>query len=101
MARVRFVANRRAERALTTSPRVHLILGRASRQVLGEARRLSDSERYRNGLEAEVDRDIRGRLVGRVNANWWASGFVEFGTVNRPPEAPLRRALDSLRGLLR
>lgn len=86
---------------MLSSLRVRLLLERATRHVLNEARRLSDSERYRSGLASEVDRDIRGRLLGRVNANWWASGFVEFGTISQPAEAPLRRALDSTRGSLR
>jgi hypothetical protein len=76
-------------------PEVDKALARAADNVADEARRLTDSDRYRYGIKAEVGDNEKGDPVGRVNAMWWASGFIEFGTSVRRPEAPLRQALDS------
>ena len=70
--------------------------------VRDEAQRIATAEAYdtgayRDGIESAVGVES-GVLKGRVNANDWKSHFIEFGTVHRTPEAPLRRAAESVVG---
>lgn len=62
----------------------------------------SDSgEHYRDMIEADAG-IVNGQVTGRVNANKWTSGFIEFGTQGSdrhhatPAFAVLRRAVESL-----
>lgn len=45
---------------------------------------------YVGGLESEINDGPEGP-VGRVNATDWASHWVEWGSQNNPPYAPLRK----------
>ncbi len=92
---VRFEQHRGFEKDAVRLPEVDRALGRAAGNVADEARSLATSDRYKAGVIAEVGDDEHGDPVGRVSAMWWASGFIEFGTSDRRPEAPLRQALDS------
>lgn len=92
---IRFEFRRGVEKDIVRLPEVDAALGRAVRAVTEEAARLTDSSHYRDGIKAEVGDNEHGDPVGRVNATWWASGFIEFGTSQRRAEAPLRQALDS------
>jgi hypothetical protein len=74
------------------------VVGRIAEAVADEARSNTDSHRYRDGIKVEVGDDEHGDPVGRVNATWFASGFIEFGTSQQNPDAPLRHALDSAVG---
>lgn len=53
---------------------------------------------YVQGISSEVTTDEQGRFVGRVNAFHFTSLWIEFGSVNNPAYAPLRRALDGMQG---
>lgn len=56
-----------------------------------EASPVADGD-YRDGIEATTA-DREGEVVGRVNANDWKSHWIEWGSVNNPPHAPLRRGV--------
>lgn len=92
---VKFVLRAGAEKEIVRLPAVDAALERAVRYVAEEAIRFTESSRYREGIKPEVGDNEHGDPVGRVNATWWASGFIEFGTSQRRAEAPLRQALDS------
>ena len=57
-----------------------------------------DQRDYVDGIEVETGDDEQGNPVARVNANDWKSHGIEFGTVDTPKFAPLRRGLDSQGG---
>ena len=96
----RFKPTPGADQALIRQPAVLAALATASRQVETEAKRLAGpvSTRFEDGLDSVAGIDEHGP-VGRVNANWWASLFIEYGTATQPPRAILRQALDSTRGV--
>lgn len=54
-----------------------------------------EGEHYRDKVDADVHIE-KGRFVGRVNAHKFTSGFLEFGTIQMRPRAPLRRGVESI-----
>jgi len=92
----RVVVRTDIERILSKQPGLVAALGKATDRIENEAVRLASpvSQRFADGIDSGVDVDSLG-MFGRVNANWWGSLFVEFGTVTQPPRAILRRALDT------
>lgn len=95
----RFDYNRRCEQFLVRQPA--LVANLAARAKAGETQaiRLATpvSRRFADGIDSTAGIDTRG-AVGRVNANWWGSLFVEFGTRTQPPHPILRQTLDSMVG---
>lgn len=61
-------------------------------QVANTAKRLTDSRRVAEGILAEGPQLDSLGVLALVNAHHWTSAFVEFGTVDQPPTAMLRRA---------
>lgn len=52
---------------------------------------------YRDSIEVELARDdATGVLMARVNATDFKSHWIEFGTIDTPAFAPLRRALEGM-----
>lgn len=70
-------------------------LHRVATTVANEAKRISPSGRYNDEIEVDDGTDEIGRVVSRVNAHHWTSWFIEAGTVNQAPSAPLRKAMES------
>ena len=90
----RFVENPNGIRALSGQPDVVAALMVRPRAIAADARQLTPSRRVAEAIKAEGPTiDSRGALA-RVNAHHWASGFVEFGTINQRPVAMLRRAAE-------
>lgn len=77
---------------LAFNPKVGSHLLATAKRIAVDARRLTDSERVANGIEAEGPDLGRFGMVAHVVASHWTSAFVEFGTVRQPPTAMLRRA---------
>jgi hypothetical protein len=53
-----------------------------------------DEGDYRDGIETETGMGKDG-IQGRVNATWWTSHFIEFGTDDTPTFAPMRRGAEA------
>lgn len=51
---------------------------------------------YRDSLDMSVGVGAAGMMVGRVLSTDPFAHLVEFGSVNNPPYAPLRRAVESV-----
>lgn len=96
----RFVSTPGIDQILARQPAILAALAAAAGRVESEAKRLAGpvSRRFEDGLDSTAGIDGQGP-VGRVNAHWWGSLFVEFGTATQPPRAILRQALDSTRGV--
>lgn len=95
------------ERQLSRSPEMLAVLGKAAANIAKEARRIAPREaalppgrrrHYADTISSAAGIDEHGEPVGRINAFHFTSLFIEFGTVHNPPYAPLRRALDGMRG---
>lgn len=70
---------------------------RAAEAIADAARGLAPEEfgDYKDGIEAEAGTDAKG-VLGRVNANDWKSGLIEFGAgEGRPVFAPLRKGAEA------
>ena len=106
MATVRLRLNPGYEKALLRSPEMVAALGVAADRIAKEAKKaaprqagLVDPRRrhYADMIDGQAWADIDGAR-GTVNARHFTSLLIEFGSVNNPPFAPLRRALDGMRG---
>lgn len=51
---------------------------------------------YKGRIRTTVEVDAKGRIFGRVHADDIAAHIVEWGSVNNPAYAPLRRAAEQL-----
>lgn len=93
----RFVWRKGIDREVASSAGMRKLLADVADLIADETRRNAPkaSGRYRDGIESELALDDRGLPLGRVNAHHWTSHYVEFGTSQRPPQAPMRRAVDS------
>lgn len=90
----RFVYRADAERILVRQPLALAALSAATKRVENQAKQLIRpySGRFADEIDSTIGVDEKGP-VGRVNAHWWGSLFVEFGTSTQVARAPLRRAL--------
>lgn len=104
----RFVVTPGAEHRLARTPEMLAQLRAAADRIAAEARRnapRSDAlppgrrRHYVDGIAATAGIDKDGP-VGRVNAFHFTSWWIEAGSVHNQPYAPLRRALDAMRGRL-
>ena len=106
MASVRLVLKPGYETQFLRSPEMVKALGQAADHVAGEARRVAPREaalpKGRRKHYADMIDGVAGiqdgRALGRVLALHFTSLWVEFGTVNNEPHAPLRRGLDASAG---
>lgn len=107
MASVRLVLNTDYERQLGRSPEMLRALGVAADHVAGEAKQAAPRQatlptgrrkHYAEMIDGVSGLDERGQPVGRVLALHFTSLLIEFGSVNNPPYAPLRRGLDASQG---
>lgn len=106
MAAVRLQLKAGYERQLMASPEMRKALGKAADHVAGEAKQAAPREpvlpkgrrkHYADMIDGVTGTDAQGPL-GRVVALHFTSLWVEFGSVNNPPHAPLRRGLDASSG---
>lgn len=106
MATVRLQLKLDYERQLLRSPELLAAMHKAADHVAREARLAAPR---RDSLPAGRERHygdmIDGQawigptgVVGTVNARHYTSVIIEFGSVNNPPYAPLRRGLDASAG---
>lgn len=107
MASVRLQLKPGFEAEMLRSAEMRDALRTAARNIAGEVRQIAPRQaqlppgrrrHYVDGIGADVTFDGRGRPIGRVNAFHFTSLWIEFGSINNPPYAPLRRALDGMRG---
>lgn len=89
----RFDISPTAKRDVATMAGTKAELKTVAVSVANEAKRLVKSHRVANEIDVAVGTDELGP-VARVNANHWTSWFLEGGTLNQPPQAYLRRALE-------
>ena len=106
MATVRLRLNAGYEKALLRSPEMLAAVGQAADRIATEAKRAAPREpgldkgrrrHYADMIDGQAWADSDGAR-GTVNARHFTSLLIEFGSVNNPPFAPLRRALDGMRG---
>jgi hypothetical protein len=95
----RFVANPQAQGLLGRTPQMAALLKDRAEQVARVVRQIGprgdSGEHYVDMIETDVG--VEGpTLIGRVSANKFTSGFIEFGTVRTPAFAPLRRAVEAV-----
>lgn len=75
-------------------------MGERAEQIAAAARTIapydptSDGPHYRDQIGVDVGVED-GLATGRVHADDEAAGYIEFGTVDTPTFAPLRRAAES------
>jgi hypothetical protein len=107
MAAVRLRLTPGYERQLLRSAQLLAGLRLAAERVADEAVRIAPREaalpegrrrHYADMIDATSGFDGQGLPLGRVNALHFTSNFIEFGTVDTAPHAPLRRALDGSQG---
>jgi hypothetical protein len=87
-------------KAIGFMPGIAHAMEETAEEIADEARELApvDEGDYIAGIEATGGTDSESAM-GRVNANDWKSGLVEFGTGSPGPTAryaPLRRAVQQL-----
>lgn len=94
-----FVPNPFFEEELARSLGLQVVVHGLTEDTADEVRATGprDEGNYIEGIETDVGIED-GRATGRVIANDMASGLIEFGTVNNPPFAPLRRAAEKVVG---
>lgn len=105
MATVRLQLKHDYEKRLMASPELLRALGKAAGHVEGEVRQAAPRrgalppgrEKHYVDMVDSVTGYDRGP-VGRVLALHFTSMLIEFGSVNNPPYAPLRRGLDASSG---
>lgn len=70
----------------------------AANLVASAARQLAPvrTGHYQRSIRTSVEVDAKGRPFGRVHADDIAAHIVEWGSVNNPAYAPLRRAAEAL-----
>jgi len=90
---MRFVANPNLARELEREPSTNTALSEAAGQARAEAQRIAPVEHpgggaYRDGIVVD---EVGG--VVRLDATDWKSHWVEWGSVNNPVFAPLRRGV--------
>lgn len=92
-----YIPNPALEKLLGATLEMKIMLHDRADEVVKAAKDIApvSSGDYRDGLDAESGLD-KGGMVGRVNANDWKSGFIEFGTSTTPTFAVLRRAIDQV-----
>lgn len=94
MGRTRFVIDPTFLRKLARDPSLIPPLKEAADAAAGKARDIGpvDDGDYRDGIKVAVGADEHG-VLARVNANDFKSHWIEFGTIDTPAFAPLRRAV--------
>lgn len=95
----RFVFDQGFFAALSRTPEMVRMVKDMTEKVAAEARANAPvgSGNYAESIETETAVED-GEATGRVLATDMAAGFVEFGTINNPAHAPLRRAAESVVG---
>ena len=86
---------------LGRSTEVRGALLESAEAIAKEGQRIAEAEAYRSGdymrgIGAAAVGLASGELSGQVQAKDWKSNWVEFGTVNTPARAVLRRAAEAL-----
>lgn len=94
MAGSRFVINPTFVKRLVRDPSLIPPLKEAAAAAADKAGDLApvDDGDYRDGIKVAVGADERG-VLARVNATDFKSHWIEFGTIDTPAFAPLRRAV--------
>lgn len=92
----RFVLDRLGVAALARTADMLRLVEEKANEVADRARSIApqDSGDYVDGIEVEsgIENDV---ATGRVNANDWKSGLIEFGTDHTPAYAPLRKGAEA------
>lgn len=99
-----FVPARDAARKLGRTPAMRAMLStyvEAGEEAVKAIAPVGDSkpgDHYKDQIEGVVGtRGSRGGVfIGRINAFKWTSHWIEFGTINNPAYAPLRRGLAAI-----
>lgn len=81
------------------TPQMMLSLKIACEMIAANARSIAPVDEqgphYRDMIRTFVEIGPKGMAEGHVSAYKFTSGFVEFGTINNPAFAPLRRAAEA------
>lgn len=95
----RVVYNVRVVPELMGHPLMALMLDRMAAQVADDARSVApfDEGDYLDSIAHDVIVE-EGVTKGVVYSDDWKAMLIEFGTVDTPTFAPLRRGLEQLRG---
>lgn len=97
----RYKPNPNLARMLVRTPQMIETLKVRAEEVADAVREIAPvgkskpGEHYVDQIEAVAGLE-NGQATGRVNANKFTAGFLEFGTIHNRPFAILRRALESL-----
>lgn len=91
----RFVPNPAGLRELNRSREMQAAMAREAEEVADAARALApqDEGDYVASIGVEVTADAQG-VKAQAVATDWKAGFIEFGTVDTPTFAPLRRGAE-------
>ncbi len=92
-----YVPNPTFAAQVAASPQMRAMLEKLARDGAARVREASPYRQgdYRRGITFKVEL-VSGRWVGRIIAGHWSSSLIEWGSVNNPPFAPLRRGVDAL-----
>jgi hypothetical protein len=92
-----FRYRKEVEAELARGAAMAFVLGAYANRAAEAARALApvDSGEYRQSIGGAVGVE-RGTLVGRVYSKDFKAHWIEFGTVDTPVFAPLRRGVESL-----
>lgn len=104
----RLELDRNYKQVLLRSPEMRRMLERAAEAGVRDAQGIAPvggyghGGRYRDNISADVGMDDEG-LVGRINAHYFTSWWIEAGTSHSRPFGVLRLALEAggIRGALR
>ena len=95
-----FKANPKLEKELNEDPDMVEMLKERAEQVAQVVRQIAprgdspSGEHYADKIEVEVVKEQNETIV-RMVARKFTSVFIEFGTINNPTFAPLRRGIES------
>lgn len=98
--RITFQFNKRVLRDLAHGKEMGALMGAGADAVRDVAKELAPvrTGAYQAGIQSRVVKDPKAGFSGQVEATHFTSHFIEFGTVNQPARAPLRRALEAVFG---
>ncbi len=98
MADIKFIPNPQAAKQLGRQPEMAAAMKIRGEATARNARQIAPvgegvGGHYRDSIEVEIEL-VDGVFVSRVVAKKFTARFIEFGTIDTPTFAPLRRGLE-------
>jgi hypothetical protein len=92
----KFTPNPNLAAELGATPGMTAVMKQTADAIIGTAAGISSSRRFSRTLEVlDVSVGENGTVM-TVGTRWSFGHLIEWGSINNPPQAPLRKAVSSL-----